>query len=165
MPWKETSVVDQRFQLIAHWLSTDYTKSELSRMYEVSRPTVDKWLKRYEQRGAQALEDLCRAPRTHPNETPEKLRAMIVQTKLAHQTWGPKKVLDRLRREQPKQPWPADSTAGEILKRAGLVRSRVKRRHVPPYSEPFSDCTAPNHSWSADFKGDLQCVTGGAVIR
>ena len=160
MPWKETSAVDQRLQLIADWLSNDYTKSELSRIYEVSRPTVDKWLKRYEQRGAQGLEDLCRAPHTHSNETAEELRQMIVQTKLAHQTWGPKKVLDRLRCEHPKRSWPADSTAGEILKRAGLVRSRVKRRRVPPYTEPFSDCAGPNHSWSADFKGDFAMGNG-----
>jgi len=160
MPWKETSAVDQRFRLIADWLSNDYTKSELSRMYEVSRPTVDKWLKRYQQCGAQGLEDLWRAPHTHPNQTADELREMIVQTKLAHQTWGPKKVLDRLRREQPKRAWPADSTAGEILKGAGLVRSRVKRRRVAPYSEPFSDCVEPNHSWSADFKGDFATGNG-----
>lgn len=155
MPWKETSAMDQRIQLISDWLSNEYTKSELSRIYEVSRPTVDKWLKRYEERGPQGLEDFCRAPHTHPNETAEALRAMIIQTKLRHQTWGPKKVLDRLRQEQPKRAWPADSTGGEILKRAGLVRRRVIRRHVPPYSLPFSDCAGSNHIWSADFKGDF----------
>ena len=47
MPWKETSAMDQRFQLIADWLSGDYTKSELCRMYEISRPTADKWIARY----------------------------------------------------------------------------------------------------------------------
>jgi transposase InsO family protein len=155
MPWKETSAMDQRLQLISDWLSNEYTKSELSRVYEVSRPTVDKWLKRYEERGPQGLEDFCRAPHSHPNETPEALRTMIIQTKLRHQTWGPKKVLDRLRQQQPTRAWPADSTGGEILKRAGLVRRRVTRRHVPPYSLPFSDCSGSNHTWSADFKGDF----------
>jgi len=156
MPWKETSAMDQRIQLIADWLSGEYTKSELCRAYEISRPTADKWIARYTERGAQGLEERARAPHTHPNETPEELRAMIVETKLRHQTWGPKKVVDYLRREGPQWDWPADSTAGEILKRAGLVRPRVRRHRVAPYSDPFRDCGAPNQSWSADFKGDFR---------
>ena len=42
---------------------------------------------------------------------------------------------------------------GEILKRAGLVKRRVRRHRVSPYSEPFSGCQGPNQIWSADFKG------------
>lgn len=156
MPWKETSAMDQRIQLIADWLSGEYTKRELCRAYEISRPTADKWIARYTARGAQGLEELARAPQTHPNETPEELRAMIVQTKLRHQTWGPKKVVDYLRREGPQWDWPADSTTGAILKRAGLVRPRVHRHRVAPYSDPFRDCGGPNQSWSADFKGDFR---------
>jgi transposase-like protein len=94
MPWKETSAMEQRIQLIADWLSGDYSKSELCRGYGISRPTADKWIERYGERGVQGLEELSRAPHTHPNQTPEELRAMIVETKLSHQRWGPKKVVD-----------------------------------------------------------------------
>lgn len=160
MPWKETSAMEQRIQLIADWLSGDYTKSELCRVYGISRPTADKWIERYIERGPQGFAELSRAPRTHPNQTAEELRAMIVEAKLRHQRWGPKKVVDCLRREQPQLSWPADSTAGEILKRAGLVRPRVRRHRVAPYSQPFGDCGGPNQSWSADFKGDFQMGNG-----
>src|SRR6266700_5463114 len=111
MPWKETSAMEQRIQLIADWLSGDYSKSELCRGYGISRPTADKWIERYGERGVQGLEELSRAPHTHPNQTPEELRAMIVETKLSHQRWGPKKVVDYLGREQPEMDWPVDSTA------------------------------------------------------
>ena len=160
MPWKETSAMDQRIQLIADWVSGEYTKRELCRAYEISRPTADKWIARYTERGARGLEELARAPHTHPNETPGELRTMIVETKLRHQTWGPKKVVDYLRRERPAWPWPADSTAGELLKRVGLVRPRKRRHRVAPYSEPFRDCEGPNQSWSADFKGDCRLGNG-----
>lgn len=160
MPWKETSAMKERIQLIADWMIGDYTKSELCRGYGISRPTADKWIERYAETGVQGLEELSRAPRSHPNETAEELRAMIVKTKLRHQSWGPKKVTDRLRRERPELKWPADSTAGEILKRAGLVRPRLRRRRVAPYSEPFSQCRGPNQSWSADFKGDFRLGNG-----
>jgi transposase len=75
-------------------LSGEYGKSELCRIYGVSRPTADKWIGRYDQRGLQGLEELARAPHRHPNRTAEDLRALIVQTKLRRQKWGPKKVLD-----------------------------------------------------------------------
>jgi transposase InsO family protein len=160
MPWKETSAVEQRIQFIADWLSGDYRKNELCRVYEISRPTADKWIDRYAAVGVPGLEELNRAPHRHPNQTAAELRALIVQTKLRRQQWGPKKVLDWLRRERPQLKWPADSTAGEILKRAGLVQPRQRRRRVAPYSEPFGECAAPNQSWSADFKGDFLLGNG-----
>src|SRR5260221_4763116 len=121
MPWKETSAMDQRIQLIADWLSRDYGKSELCRIYGISRPTADKWIRRYDQLGLPGLEELERVPQRHPNRTAEELRALIVQTKFRRQKWGPKKVLDWLRRERPELKWPADSTAGGRLEPAGWV--------------------------------------------
>ena len=95
MPWEETSVMDQRVEFIADYLSGDYSTSELCRVYGISRPTAYKWIERYRQRGAPGLEELSRAPHSHPNQTAEELRVMIVQGKLSHQKWGPKKVVDR----------------------------------------------------------------------
>jgi hypothetical protein len=160
MPWKETSAMDQRMELITDWLSGDYGKRELCLMYGISRPTGDKWIARYQQHGLPGLAELERAPHCHPNQTAEELRALIVQTKLQRQKWGPKKVLDWLRGKRPELKWPADSTGGEILKRAGLVQPRKRRRRVAPYSEPFRECKAPNQSWSADFKGDFLLGNG-----
>jgi putative transposase len=160
MPWKETCAMDQRVQFIAEWLSGDYTKSELCEAYGVSRPTGDKWIRRYLEGGCEGLLERSRAPHKHPNAIPEEVRAMIIETKLAHQRWGPKNVIDRLRRERPAGDWPADSTAGEILKRAGLVKPRRRRPRVAPYPQPFGACGGPNQSWSADFKGDFRLGNG-----
>ena len=155
MPWEQTSAMDQRVKFIADCLSGRYSKSELCRAYGISRPTAYKWIKRYHESKAKGFEELSRAPQHHPNQTCEEVREMIVETKLYRQSWGPKKVLDYLRGNGPQLIWPADSTAGEILKRAGLVKRRVKRQHVTAYSEPFGSCQAPNQTWSADFKGDF----------
>src|SRR5215467_7442554 len=151
MPWNETSAMDQKIQLIADWLSGDYRKTELCRIYGISRPTADKWIRRYAELGPRGLEEQPRAAHHHPNQTAEELRALIVQTKLQRQKWGPGKVLDWLRRKRPELKWPADSTGGAILKRAGLVQSRKRRRRVAPYNEPFGACEGANQSWSADF--------------
>jgi transposase InsO family protein len=155
MPWEQTSAMDQRVQFIADWLSDDYTKMDLCRAYGISRPTADKWIQRYQQGGVEQLEERSRAAHCHPNQTSEEIRQMLIDTKLYRQSWGPKKVLDYLRENGPELVWPADSTAGEILKRVGLVKRRVRHHHVSPYSEPFGDCQGPNQIWSADFKGDF----------
>ena len=160
MPWKQTSAMDQRVQFIADWLSGDYFKIELCTVYGISRPTADKWIRRYQEGGVKALEELSRAPYSHPNATPEEIREQIIKGKLERQNWGTKKVMDYLRENYPLLQWPADSTAGEILKRAGLVKLRCYRSRVAPYSEPFGNCQGPNQIWSTDFKGDFLLGNG-----
>jgi transposase InsO family protein len=55
---------------------------------------------------------------------------------------------------------PACSTIGEILRRAGLTVPRKRRRHTPPYRQPFAACDGPNAVWCADFKGWFRTSDG-----
>jgi transposase InsO family protein len=160
MPWKETCAMDQRIQFIGDWLSGRYTKSELCEFYNISRPTGDKWIDRYKRFGIDGLKEGSRAAKRHPNAVAQDLCARIMHYKLRHPKWGPKKVMDGLRREAPEVAWPADSTAGEILKRAGLVSARRHRRRVPPHGVPLAHCEGANAVWSADFKGDFALGDG-----
>jgi transposase len=133
MPWEQTNAVAERIKFIADYLEGQYCKSQLCRMYGISRPTAYKWIERYEHGKAKGFENLSRAPHHHPNQTSDEIREMIVQAKFYCASWGPKKIMDYLRANGPELKWPADSTAGAILKRLGLVKRRVKRRHVSPY--------------------------------
>ena len=160
MPWKETSTMDQRMQFIADYLSGRYNKKALCNHYGISRPTGDKWIERYRIHGPGGLYERSRRPHRHPHTTAPEIAERIVEMKLAHQSFGPKKVMDRLRALEPDHPWPADSTAGELLKRNGLVRPRRKRRRVPPDPRALVRCSAPAQSWSADFKGDVRLANG-----
>lgn len=160
MPWKEIRVMDQKVKLIADYLEGSWSKVELSRYYGISRKTVDKWIRRYEEQGAEGLKDRLRRPHSSPQQTPLWMQQQIIETKLAHQSFGPKKVMDWLRREKPGHAWPADSTAGEILKRAGLVKVRKKRARVQPDSQPFRACQSANAVWSMDFKGHFALGNG-----
>jgi transposase InsO family protein len=156
MPWKETSAVDERVKLIGDYLSGKWTISELSEAYGISRKTIYKWTERYHDEGIEGLREKSRAPLCHPNATSAQIIEMIVKEKLDHQKWGPKKVVARLDALFPETLWPAVSTAGEILKRQGLVSHRHFRRRTPPYTEPFLDCVESNVVWSADFKGQFR---------
>lgn len=160
MPWTETCVMDQRVKFIADYLKDIYEMSELCRDYGISRKTGYKWVSRYEANGLDGLKDQSRRPHGHPHTTDAWIRDQIIHTKLAHQSFGPKKVMDYLRREQPRHPWPADSTAGEILKRAGLVKAKKRRGKISANSEPFHHCDQPNAVWSSDFKGHFALGNG-----
>ena len=51
-----------------------------------------------------------------------RLAELVVKLREARPSWGPRKIVARLRLDHPDLVWPAASTAGEILKRAGLVK-------------------------------------------
>jgi len=160
MPWKETCAMDQKMQMIGDYLSREYTITQLSEMYEVSRKTIYKWSRRYRAEGTSGLLEQSRAPLSHPNATPLEVAREIIAAKLRHLGWGPKKVLAWLGEHRPGKGWPAASTIGEILKREGLVKPRKRKRRTPPYLKPFNSCQRPNAVWSADFKGQFQTGDG-----
>lgn len=144
----------ERRQLIALYETGRYTVTELAQHFGVSRKTAYKWLDRYATGGDDELQDRSRAPLTHPNATPDVVVAAVVQAKLERPTWGPLKL-----QPGPKVPsevaaaWPAPSTRGAILARAGLTVARRRRRRVAPFAQPFAACDHPNSVWCADFKG------------
>ena len=140
MPWKETCAMDQKIELIGDWLKDEHTVKELGEHYQVSRKTIYKWVSRYNAGGAEALLDASRAPHAHPNATPPEIVSQLIETKLKHKPWGPKKVVRWLENNCPDTSWPAPSTAQNILRKENLVKPRHLRRHTPPFAQPFQDC-------------------------
>jgi transposase InsO family protein len=160
MPWKETNPMDERLMMVSDWMSGKYSMSELSLIYGVSRKTIYKWIGRYEDAGTDGLREQSRAPHSHPNSTGGEVIRRLIEAKLEHMSWGPKKLLAMLRAIQPDVSWPSVSTAEKWLKKNGLVRKRRRRRRVAPYSEPFLGCDRPNRVWSADYKGQFYTGDG-----
>ena len=156
MPWKETCDMDERKNFIEAWKSRKFSKSALCRRFGVSRPTGDKWINRVLAEGQAGLVDRSRSAHQRPNQTPEPVVRALLKAKHQHPDWGPRTLVKWLARRYPQQAWPAPSTAGEILKRHGLVKPRTKRKKVPPHTEPLRHATAPHAVWSADFKGDFE---------
>lgn len=156
MPWKETRVEEQRMKFIAAFLEKDagWTVTQLCECFGVSRKTGYKWIHRYDQGGVRALEDRSRAAHRHPNETAAEVIDKLIAFRKKNGVWGPRKIVDRLRRKDPQRRWPAPSTAGEILKRYGLVRGRRRRRAAIAVPAPqLRVAQRPNEIWAVDYKG------------
>jgi transposase InsO family protein len=153
MCWRARDVVDQRRKFVREYESGESTMVELCGFYEISRETGYKWLKRSRSEGDFGLKDRSRAPQRHPNQTETNIEQQVLQLRRQHGTWGARKLLARLRGQQPGVAWPAASTIGELLRREGLSVPRRKRRKTPPFSQPLGHAQQPNQVWCADFKG------------
>jgi len=136
------------------------TIAEACRLAGVSRKTGYKWLARYEEGGALALQDQSRAPHRHPNAIALDIKALLLEARQLHPSGGAVKLLAWLGRRHPKFGFPAPSTVSELLKRAGLVKPRRRTPHMPAYARPFMQACEPNDLWSADFKGHFRTGDG-----
>jgi transposase InsO family protein len=153
MPWKESRAVDQRLQFLAEYQTKETTIIDLCRQFGISRPTAYKWIKRYEQLGPEGLSELSRRPKSCSHAILEQIENEVLAVRNRHPTWGPRKIRARLEHLDPGADWPAPSTIGQILNRAGLTKPQRIRRRVTPSAQPFGNITAPNQGWCIDFKG------------
>src|SRR5262249_32201558 len=148
-----TCPVEQRFQFVMECKKGEESMAALCRAFGISRQTGYKWLNRYYQYGAEGadpehLKDESRRPHTHPNEVGDAIVEVLISARKKYPNWGPRTLKGWLeKRLAPGVKLPAPSTIGEVLKRHGLTRKRKRRRHTPPYTQPFAKCTAPNQLW------------------
>jgi transposase InsO family protein len=152
--------MEERFRFVQEYKAEEWNFAELCRRYEVSRKTGYKWLQRYEEDGLEALKDQSRAAKHHPNEVLKAVADEILEKRRQHPHWGPAKLRARLQREAPEILWPAASTIGEMLKRAGLTVPRKLRRVTPPSLSPLRHAKSANQVWCTDFKGWFRCGDG-----
>lgn len=160
MGWKETCAVSERMRFVLEVARGERSIAECCRLAGISRKTGYKWLERYDEGGALDLVDRSRAPHEHPNAVPLGIKAMLLEARAQHPTWGAVKLLGWLGRRHPNHRFPAPSTVSELLKRAGLVKPRRRSLRTPPYGQPFMQALEPNAIWSADFKGEFRTGDG-----
>ena len=161
MPWKEVKPMQQKVLFIADYLRELASLSELCRQYGISRKTGYKWIERFEEQGLDGLNEQSRKPAHCPTQTPYAIQQAIIELRQQFQiTPGAKKLQVLLTRRYPNEVIPSTSTIYNILNRAGLVKSRRRRRRVSPYPQPFAPVTQPNELWSVDYKGQFKLRTG-----
>ncbi len=124
----------------------------LCQEYGVSAKTGYKWKQRFLQEGIEGLAEESRRPKTSPEQLPEEEVCEIVRLKMAHLSWGPRKIRELYLRRHGEVA--SESTFKRVLERAGLTQKRRKRRS----SEAGRLCsgrraTAANEVWTVDFKG------------
>jgi len=163
MPWKNTSLVGQRWQLVKALLRRDYSVSAWCRAFGISRKTAYKWLHRFTDGGRRNLGDHSRRPRRVPLRMRRKWIERIARTRQRHRHWGAKKIQTCLLRQYGQAP--ATATIARWLQRLQLTTPHRRRPHKACWlkTPPLTVATAPNHVWTADFKGWFRTRNGQRV--
>jgi putative transposase len=160
MPWKDVKPMDEKILFIADYLRQVDSFSQLCGRFGISRKTGYKWIERYEQHGAEALEDRSRKRHTQATQTPYAIQQAILQLRAQRDTPGPKKIQAMLARTYPDQEVPSATTIYNILKRAGKIETRRRASRVAAYPGPLQCAATPNELWSADYKGQFKTADG-----
>jgi len=155
MPWKASSVMEERLRFVARLLDGE-PMTQMCREFGISRKTGYKIFERYREHGLEALNDRCRRPLRYANQLPHQLESLIVSLKRDKPHWGARKIRELLvRRLAGDVRVPAKSTIHAVLDRHGLVR-RMRKRRLRATGTPLSEGAGPNDLWCADFKGEFQ---------
>jgi transposase InsO family protein len=157
MPWKETTAMSQRTEIIERAKADGANISGLCREYGISRKTVYKWLKREEDMGVAGLEDQSRRPRRSPKRTEAHMEGQVLEVRKEHPAWGGRKIR-RVLQDLGQEPVPAASTITAILRRHEQLDPQERPKHK---AYQRFECEQPNDLWQMDFKGYFALGEGG----
>src|SRR5882724_687388 len=153
MPFRETGRMGERIRMFLEYDGGNWSVSEICRRYGVCRDTFYEWRKRKQTGDPAWFEDRSHAPLQCWQTTDGAITEQVIAVRRRFPYMGPRKIVAVLAREAPQTAWPAASTIGDILKRAGLVTPVKRRRRPLDQRRPSTPATEPNDEWSVDFKG------------
>jgi transposase len=164
MPWKESSVMEERLCFVARLLDGE-AMTDLCREFGISRKTGYDIFDRYKEHGLEALTDRSRRPVRYANQLPQQIESVIVRLKNEKPHWGARKIRELLiRRLDGDVRIPAKCTIHAVLDRHGLVKRSDRPRHRAR-GTPLSEGAAQNELWCADFKGEFKLGQGATALR
>lgn len=152
MPWKETTMLDERRRFIHTLLETSRPFRDVCKDFQISTKTGYKWFHRFQEEGYAGLEDHSKRPLSHPSQLPEEVVCDLIAMKLVHRHFGPKKILVLYERVHPGN-CPSVSSVNRVFKRIGLVNPRRRRGVSSGRLTSQIDVSQPNDLWTIDFKG------------
>jgi transposase InsO family protein len=154
MPWKEVNPMDQKIEFVLKSFQKDTNFTLLCQEYGISTKTGYKWKERFFQEGVAGLDDKSTRPHNSPNQLSEETFCELVRIKQAKPDWGGKKIQTIYARNHPNETPPSRATVERVLKKAGFVETRKRRRRVfPQRIQNRIKAEKPNDIWTVDFKG------------
>lgn len=148
---KELSMVEQRYLAVREVLDAGAAINDVATRYGVNRRTLHRWLVRYANDGLGALADRSSRPDRCPHQIPVEVEARIVALRRAHPGWGPRTILNRLRRELEEPP--SRSAIYRALVRHGLIEPKKRRRRREDYRR--WERSRSMELWQMDVMGEV----------
>lgn len=105
--------------------------TELASRFGVSRKSAYRWRDRFLEGGLDALQDESRAPKTCPHKTDPAVAKLLVEARSRHPHWGARTLPAIVARQHPHLALPSHAAAHQILRHAGLIETKSRRRAKP----------------------------------
>lgn len=154
MPWGRTVTKEmRRKEFVQRVLANEKSKSALCREYGISRPTGDKWLKRYLQ--GETMSDQSHTPKK-PHRTQETMEQYIVTMRQQYPAIGAVK-LRRMLEDEGCTDLPCAKTFNNIFQRHGLITKEASLAATPYQRFQRNE---PNEMWQGDYKGHFAMGNG-----
>ncbi len=146
---------ERRVRFVMGWRGKQRGFAGYCRKERISRKTGYQWLSRYQEGGIEGLEAGSRRPKSGKGRHGAKSREAVKELRLERGSWGPKKLLEVLKREGGLGQEPSVSTIARWLKQWGLIGRRERRSRQGPGLERagLSEGQRANEVWTVDFKG------------
>ena len=160
MPVVDLSMVEQRYDAVREVLDGATIKDTATR-YGIDRRTLHRWLVRYATEGLGALVDHSSKPDRCPHQMTPEIEAQVVEMRRAHPGWGPRTILNKLRRELESPP--SRSAVYRCLIRHRLIEPKARRRRRDDYKR--WERSRSMELWQVDVMGAvLADGTGVSVV-
>lgn len=123
-----------RLKIIDWHRSHSNNKSLTARHFGLTRYTVRRWAKRFNQYGVLGLNDLSRRPKNlRKPTTSSDIVGRIIELRKQYPAWSKYKIGAILRRENINV---SDSTVGRVFKRKDLIDKRISRKRKKSANNP-----------------------------
>src|ERR1700730_2520941 len=92
MPWKTSSVMEEKLRFVFEHEWRERTMSELCERYQITTQTRHVGLRRYRQAAAAGLVEHSRAAHRHHNQMPQEIEQQVLGLRQAPMRWGPRQL-------------------------------------------------------------------------
>ncbi len=91
-------MAEQRYEAVRAVIADGETVTDVAARFGVARKTVHQWLAKYEAGGLDGLADGSHRPRSCPHQMPAAVEVALVEVRLRHPSWGPRRLAFELSR-------------------------------------------------------------------
>jgi transposase InsO family protein len=155
VPVVDLSMVEQRYDAVREVLDGATVKDTALR-YGIDRRTLHRWLVRYATDGLATLADRSSKPDRCPHQMPPEIEARIVELRRSHPGWGPRTILNKLRREL--EAPPSRAAIYRCLVRHRLIQPKPRRRRRDDYKR--WERSRSMELWQIDVMGGVRLSNG-----
>jgi transposase InsO family protein len=144
--------MEQRYDAVLAVVRDGLSVGEVAVAFGVSRQSVYRWMRRYEQGGLEALAERSHRPRTCPHQLSGEVEAAVLEMRRVHPGWGPIRLLDQLRRRG-YEDLPSHMAIYRALVRHGAIEAKDQRKRLVAYKR--WERGRPMELWQLDVVGGV----------